>query len=166
MSNNTATPQAVYFVRAAVVQVPAGPTVAGISLHDGDRILSLVNDVPHSILQWSASQLQYTTLIPTFPSNVLVVVENGATSWWSGNGIAWFPMQAVIATKHLSGTGGALRLAAADWNLATLHVFVVLTRRADDLYAAIPMAVTSNLGVTNPTGWTWTYPLSLTDGTD
>ena len=140
--------------------------MAGISRHDGDRILSLVNDVPHSILQWSASQLQYTTLIPTFPSNVLVVVENGATSWWSGNGIAWFPMQAVIATKHLSGTGGALRLAAADWNLATLHGFVVLTRRADDLYAAIPMAVTSNLGVTNPTGWTWTYPLSLTDGTD
>ena len=163
MPNNAATPQAVYFVRASVVQVPQGATS---TLHDGDRILSLVNDVPHSILQWSASLLQYTTLIQTFPSNVLVVVENsGAVSWWSGNGTAWFPLQAVIATRHLSGIGGALRI-ASDWNLATLHAFVVLTRRADDLYAAIPMSVISNLGVANPTGWTWTYPLSLTDGTD
>ena len=173
-SNTTApfrgrqTPTAVYFVRASTARVPVNNLVDGVQLQDGDRVL--VMEVPWCILQWTVTTMSFSTIQSTFPQHVLVVVEpggtaNGRTGWLSEDGLTWLPYRVLVAADHAKGSDAFLRN-SVNWELPSDHAFVILTRRADGLYAATPVSVTSNLGNVNPVGWAWTYPLNVNDGTD
>ena len=162
-------PGAVYFVRAATIKVPNGSVADGVNLQDGDRILVAEND-QWSVAEWSSTSSYYSKVEDVFPPHVLVVVEAGgqkmgSTAWWMGDDLKWNPYTVIASVDHTKGVE-AFMSSSVTWKTTSNHAFVILSRRADGLYAAIPAAVSSNLSNLNPVGWNWTYPLSLLDGAD
>ena len=173
---NTATtppcPDAVYMLRAMARTDPNAATVDGINLLDGDRVL--VNGdtipIPH-IVEWSVLHGLFTTVISVLPPNLLCVIESGGalfgnTAWWTVDGRVLQAYQMVVNRQHPKGKVEASLANNMDWNTPCNHAFVVLTRRSDGLYAATPAVLQSNIGNITPSGWMWTYPLSLEDGSD
>jgi hypothetical protein len=159
-------PGAVYMVRAACASTPVGPLVDNVALRTGDRIFQ---QTPPAILEWSATQT-YRTVFNALPPFVLCIVEAGGlefglSAWWSQDGTVFHPYQATVVTAHPRGKTAASVAIQQSWELPSSHAFVVMTRRADGLYAASVGATQSNIGRV-PSGWTWTYPLSTTDGAD
>ena len=160
-------PAAVYLVRASTEATPAGPSVDGVLLQHGDRIFT---QSPPSIRQWSSTSRSFSLVFTSLPANLLCIVEPGgnqfgSSAWWSQDGVTFSAYQATIAGTHRRGKSDASLAIQQAWDTSANHAFVVMTRRADGLYAASLSGIQSNISL-NPIGWTWTYPLNLLDGTD
>ena len=157
----------VFLVRAtSITGTPSSATVDGIIMTDGDRILTFGGGGGARIQEWSETSHAYHNLVQSLPANVLVLEEVGNRAWWTGDGIHLTPYVILMQKAHPVGRTTASLRATRDWSVPSSHAVVVLTRRSDGLYPGTPSAVTSNLGNISPTGWTWTYPLSTSDGTD
>ena len=154
-------PAAVWFVRAAVTSEVLYPAPT-----EGDRIalLDVGTNLPTGITEYIAGGW---TMPPTpIPPDTLLVTETGHVAWWCTASAGPKAYRVVVMNTHEQGASNGNVRGFTDTGDAVDHAFILFTRRVDGLYAAIPRAITSNLSNTNPSGWTWTYPLSLADGTD
>lgn len=169
----------VYFAKAAAADVHDGlDVVDGVPMTDGDRVIRLdaSGARPVAFLQYEATTKMYTSVTDLSQrAQVLVIVEEGRGIQNAGR--AWYlpstdPTAAVEYGTTLSlphtreATHGAGRASTTGAAVAA-SALVLMRRRSDGFYPAIPLAATCNI-LTNrtPQGWSWTYPLSLSDGAD
>jgi hypothetical protein len=161
----TPLPDRVFFVRSAVrTSQWAALLAAPATLRVGDQVLLLddASDAPLDVRLYPANTSR------TIPSLTLVVIDQSTTdrrAWWHPATGAPVVYTQVVSTSHAAGQGeGAARTAVVDGvEPATQHAFILLTRRSDGLFPATLAAVGSNL---TDARWSWTYPLSLGDGSD
>ena len=163
-SDSPSCPSAVYFVRTSSPEAPTSSTVGGMALQNGDRVL--VCAPPARLVEWSQVTQSFDTILGAIPTGMLCISEADASAWWSPDGSTLQPYTSVLKREHARGNQTVSAASNIQWEVSCNHAFFVLTRRSDGLYAATPAGVQSNLGNVNPTGWNWTYPLSVVDGTD
>ena len=156
---------AVWLVRGASVD---HATATGAREGDRIAILDAATSWPTNVAEYRGGR--WLDVLTPLPPNTLLLVDRldgpyGGRAWWCGDsgGVAY---NVVTMHGHLPGEKREGVRTFSDSGVPTLHVFVLLTRRADGLYAAMPLAVSSNVSNTSPSGWSWTYPLSTADGTD
>lgn len=150
-------PDNVYLVRAAKVLASAlGGTIDGVTLRSGDRVVSLdANAQPQNIYTWDGTDFIDPLVIP---DRTLVVIEDsngvdfGNHAWWmTAQSAAPNVYATVCRDPHVVGNAdGALGLSTNAYRGATDHVFMLLTRRPDGMYAARPAAVSSNVTTPDP----------------
>lgn len=169
---------AVWFVRGAGVGpfvdgVP-DPTVDGVALVDGDRVLRLDNNGdPVELLEWDAAALAFQpTPLPSDQTLLLVVERDNGRCWLRpaaagplGPSIAYRYVVASRAEWDVASASSVrdVDLTATASGTQVTHAFVLLVRASNGLYAPTPDAAACNL-YTYPSGWT--FPVVTADGTD
>lgn len=165
-------PDNVFLVRDAILEAELGG-IASLGYTDGDFlvVLDTATRLPKAHVRYDAAT-RGTVAQPALPTGLLLAVENGRrypnAAWWMPDAATRFPYTVCVAQPHARGSvHTAVRSAPTSLATAAVrHAFVLLSRRSDGLYAALPAAVVSNLTNTAPAGWAWTYPLATEDGTD
>lgn len=164
-------PLTVWFARAAAPGPLVSNVVDGVTLQDGDRVLRLdaTTGEPEALCQWSTASAAFTDT-PLEPDRQLLVTEPGGTAnggkvWWREAGTL-LPYRVASRYRH---TAGITRTKDVDFtaealvlNQRTPHVFVLLVRATNGLYAPVPDQATCNL-YTYPA---WMFPVQTADGTD
>ena len=166
-----AQPQNVYFVRDAVRTADLAK-VPALGYANGDNLVVLddTTGLPTRRLRYSTDTTPPSVVEQDpLPDSLLIIVEGGRqapnSAWWRHTAADVCPYYLCVAQPHARGAAST-SVRAVPTDVAVTHAFVGLSRRSDDLYAALPTNVTSNLTNTAPVGWAWTYPLTLDDGTD
>ena len=109
--SNTSTPDAVFFVRALVLDgmLTTTGTVDGVDLVHGDRVAIYVTNPPSvTVWEWQSSATYAAVTITPNPASPLVVVEGGVVhanqAWWNGHAYQ------VAARQQHTGGDSTIRL--------------------------------------------------------
>jgi hypothetical protein len=166
-----AVPQVVYFVRAASPDVHNGvPSVDGVAVTDGDRVLRLRDGLPEELTQYHAATGQFVSiasLTTTVAQPTLILSDDGRGWYLAVAGGAAVALRVLSTVAHARGELRDAFRTRYGTGTAVRAAFALLRRRSDGYYPAVPLCVTTNV-LTNqsPAGWSWLYPLSLSDGSD